>query len=140
MRILVRCFGLALGVFLLASPVTNARAADYCLHAGTGTIVLKAFSLPGKGVCKDARGFFLLSDEPWWLNGMACGSSDGAHVTFTQLVHLPDLVESFAYTLNRASSTGSLRQCVLDTGNGGSCVSGIAVSETPCNPTKVPVP
>ena len=140
MRSWSRWFALGLGGSLLATSPTIAVAADYCLNVASSTIVLKAFALPGKGVCKDARGFFLVSSEVWWVNGMACGSSDGTHVTFTQLAHLPDLIETFAYTIDRSTLSGSMRQCVLDTGSGGGCQGGIGVGVAPCNPAKVPVP
>lgn len=88
-------------------------------------------------MCKDARGFLIVGGDPWWLDGTACGSSDGAHVTFSQL---PGLVETLLYTLDRTTLTGSLRQCVVDSGSGASCVAGIAVNKVTCEPKTVPVP
>jgi hypothetical protein len=136
MRSFARC------LIVVATVVlgTTTYAADYCFNIAGNTLVLKAFSLPGKGVCKDARGFFRLSSDVWWLDGMACGSSDGTHVTFSQLAQPPGLVETFLYTVDTETLTGSLRQCVVDSGSGGSCVSGIALNKVPCSPAKVPVP
>jgi hypothetical protein len=137
MRSLVRCLVVPI---VLALP-SAALGADYCLRAGAAaTIVLKAFALPGKGVCKDARGWLQLFSDVWWLDGMACGSSDGTHVTFSALAQPPGAVETLLFTLDRATLTGSLRQCVLDSGSGGLCTSGIGVSKVACSPAKVPVP
>jgi hypothetical protein len=52
----------------------------------------------------------------------------------------PGLVETFLYSVDRQTLAGSFRQCVVDSGSGGGCVSGIAVSKVPCSPAKVPVP
>lgn len=63
----------------LATPA--AHAADACFAIAGNTLVLKAFGLPGKNVCKDARGWLQVgSSSPWRLDGNACGSSDGAQL------------------------------------------------------------
>lgn len=61
-------------------------------------------------------------------------------VVSTLLAQPPDLVETLLFTLDRATQSGSMRQCVIDSGSGGSCVFGIPVSKIACSPAKVPVP
>jgi hypothetical protein len=143
MRDSARSLGLVT-VFALALVPATARAVDTCFNVASSTLVLKAFALPPKGACKDARGFFLVSGQPWWLDGSACGSSDGTHVTLALAATLPDggpfAAESLLVTVDRASGSGPMRQCVLDTGNGGGCTSGIAVHKIACSPSTIPVP
>lgn len=116
-------------------------ATDFCIHEDSGggggnTIVLKAFSLPGKGACKEAAGFF--EGGPYFMSGSACGSSDGVGIRFVLVSLIADALTSDTFALLRVSPTTAVsgRECDA---NGGSCAN-FTYSKTTCSPTKVPVP
>ena len=135
----------ALGAVLVATVFLLGNAAivtagDFCLsHSSGDTLVLKAFSLPGKGVCKETRGFY--SGAVYFVTGMACGSSDLDHVTFFHTAVSQDGGQVFTdrFSLSRTTLSGSGKGCELDTGFGGSC--GLATwTKVDCSPKTVPVP
>jgi hypothetical protein len=101
--------------------------------------VLKAFSLPGTGVCNEARGFF--ESGPFWANGIACGSSDGDEITFS-LTAMKDngsvMITDF-FKLLRASPTTAVpgKECAVVGSTG--CFSA-TYAKIACSPRAVPVP
>jgi hypothetical protein len=77
---------LAACAVLLASTAVPATAKDFCIdRASTGPnpdFVIRSFKVPKAGKCKPAIGVGSPSFSPILLNGVACGSSDGTHVSF----------------------------------------------------------
>ena len=128
-------------VALLLGAAASAMAADFCIDFdnGNNTIVLKAFSLPSRGVCKDYRGFFTFG--PYWVRGSACGGSDGATITFFQtwMYQHSSLVGTDGFSLSRSTLAGTGRDCTVDTGVGGVC-SERTYRHVPCDPPAVPIP
>jgi hypothetical protein len=119
---------------LLFGNTAIAMGADMCLimqfegHAYTvNTLILKAFSLPVRGTCKETRGFYTGGQysAPAWVTGMACASSDGDHVTFfhTGVRDTGKGMISDKFTFDRRFRTGLGRECFPDTGGDGSCYS-----------------
>lgn len=130
---------------LLLGSVAMVAAADYCLSTGANTLVLKAFLLPAKGVCKETRGFYPKKEDPatpvFWVFGMACGNTNGAFVTFvhTGVDDNGQVAFTDKFALNRTTLSGSGKECLIDTGSGTGCVD-LTVSKVPCVPANVPVP
>ena len=118
----------------------TARGADFCLDIATGfdTLALKSFSVPGLGACKETRGFYLL--EELWVIGMACGSSDGTHITFAHTAVGGTVARTERFTVDRAMLSGSGSLCLVDTGVGGGCFLGVPIARIPCSPKTVAVP
>jgi hypothetical protein len=71
---------------ILALTATAALAKDFCIDrddtAPSPDFVLRNFALPKKGKCKPILGFANTLTRSA-IAGTACGSSDGAHVSFT---------------------------------------------------------
>jgi hypothetical protein len=137
--------GKALTAVLVATGIVlgNAAivaAADFCVAASGTTFVLKAFALPGKGICKETRGFYIGST--FWTTGMACGSSDRDHITFFQ-TGVSDggtVVFTDKFTMDRTTLSGPGVECALDTGSGGTCLPPTTYTKIDCTPKTVPVP
>jgi len=112
-----------------------APASDFCLDNG---VTLKAFSIPGTGICKEHRGFTPGGEH--FLSGAACGSSNGLTITFTHLMVSNDDVRTQEITLNRQGLTGTFRECIIEAVSGVGCAAPLAVAKTLCSPATVPVP
>jgi hypothetical protein len=117
-----------------------ARAGDTCFRLNqTVTLVGKNFKIPGRGKCKPLAGF-LQEDNTFWFGG-ACASSDGttahidAHGTSTDYG-----IEHIRFDLNLSTLTGTGKDCVADTGVGGTCVVISKAEVVPCSPVRVPIP
>ena len=123
-------------VWLLGNAAIVA-AGDFCLSAAGNILVLKSFALPGKGVCKETRGFYEATDS--WVTGMACGSSDLDHVTFfhTVMNDAGTIVLTEKFALDRTTLSGSGRFCLL---TGGGCGDILNRTKVDCSPKTVPVP
>jgi hypothetical protein len=123
---------------VLLGHAGTAMAADFCLSTGASTLTLKAFSLPGKGACKEVRGFFS-GLEAIWVAGMACGSSDNDHVTF--IVSGMAATSAFLVTgravLDRETLSGPVVVCQTDSGV---CAPSVTYDKVNCAPKTVPVP
>jgi hypothetical protein len=139
MRIMVKAAPVVLAILLVSAA--SAVAADFCIEfdSGVNTIVLKAFSLPVRGTCKDYRG--LITNGPYWVRGSACGSSDNTTITFFQtwLYQHSSLVGTDGFSLSRSTLAGTGRDCTVDTGVGGVC-SEHTYHHVPCSPLVVPIP
>jgi hypothetical protein len=127
---------------ILLGTATTAPAADMCFDTGL-TLVLKSFSLPAKGKCKEYRGFYLVNTPPApsllsWLSGSACASTDDTHITFLHYGLAPkaDVQYSDFFSLPRTTLTGELRECY---GGSQPCLT-VPIASTECNPAKVPIP
>jgi hypothetical protein len=131
------------GLGLLLGSVTSAQAAaDYCIIVGnlTTTLALKSFSLPGKGRCVEARGFYKGAPaSPLFANGSACTASDGSQAVFVLTASADDFHQIQRLTLDLPAALGSGRICTLDTGAGGACET-VAIGRVTCFPAVVPVP
>ena len=140
MRALLVAVGLLLGSAVVAA------AADFCIlfNGGANTIVLKTFTLPVKGTCKDTRGF-TPPGNPFWIKGTACGSSDGADITFfsTSLSSDGSFYATDFFKLQRSAPTiASIgKHCLVDNGGSdpGFCFSA-PYAKTTCGALTVPVP
>jgi hypothetical protein len=120
-------------------------AADFCLATGVNTLVLKAFTLPGRGACKETRGFYPPGGDfgppTFWVAGLACGSTNGVSITFfhTGIDDPGQVAFTDKFVLNRASASGSGQECLLETGSGTGCIP-VTWTKIPCSPSTVPVP
>jgi hypothetical protein len=116
--------------------VTVVAAADFCIDFDDGeqTFVLKGFSLPGKGACKEYRGF-TVPGSPFWFTGTACASSDNDHITFASMaISNPGTVTvSDRFTLARSTLEGTGVECIVDTIFGGSCQQNIPFKRIACD-------
>jgi len=123
---------------LLLSTAVAVAAADFCMETtvDANMLALKGFSLPGKGACKETRGFYIFG--PYWVTGMACGSSDGSHITFFQTGASGDgtIMITDTFALNRTALSGSGTEC---SSGGGFCFPN-TWTKIPCSPSTVPVP
>jgi hypothetical protein len=145
MRSIVK-MALLTGAMVLASSAT-AAAADMCFLRSNGALlILKAFSLPAKGACKDVRGFYPAEPSvgPFWVTGSACGSSDGDHISFVQTwmprgtaFIVSGNLGSDQFTVKRLTLTGEGRSCSL---TGSDCDVYYSIARVACNPATVPVP
>jgi hypothetical protein len=131
----VRSLTTALALLLATTGV--AGAADYCLDVSSLPLVLKAFKLPAKGKCGEARGFYL--DGPAFVHGSACRNTQNSTATFLLTAAFAENREISSFTLDLAAGTGSGLFCQVDTGSGGAC-STFSVAKVPCVPTVIPVP
>ena len=127
---------LAIGSALLLGSAAAARAGDFCIHPTitSDTLVLKGFTLPAKGACKEARGFWVGS---LFTSGSACRSSDGDDVFFNlTTVGVPgtSFREIDSLVLHVSSDQGSVTYCTLD----GSCF-GEPIVHVNCGKT-IPIP
>ena len=137
---------------LLFGTAATAAAADYCMqldligYDGTrypwNFLILKDFSLPRKGRCKVTQGFYAAG--PFWVTGMACGSSNGVDVTFfhTGSEYSGRKMVTDTFRLNRTTALGFGAQCfpALDS-SGGSCYSEtMGWTEISCGAASVLVP
>src|SRR5262245_60059083 len=87
-------------MLLLLANADMVGATDFCIDVDNGG---KTFVLPGKGVCTTTRGF---GQGPVWLDGMACGSSDGVNITFSFVAYFNGTeFETNFFKLHRASLT-----------------------------------
>jgi hypothetical protein len=128
-----------------------AVASDFCVDIGfgathLGTLVGKAFALPGRGACRDFRGY---SHEglPLWIpgtvlfvGGHACGSSDGDHVTFSLFGSVDGSAEVYSFSLNRGTLAGQGNTCNPNQGSFSGTCSIWNFTKIPCSPSTVPVP
>lgn len=128
---------------LLLGNVPIGDAADYCLVQDGGPrtlgLILKGFSLPGKGVCKQTQGYY--ERGPVWISGMACASSDHDHITFfhngiSNVVEGGAVLFADTFELDRTSLSGPGQECELSTGSCGPRT----WTRVDCNPKTVPVP
>ncbi len=129
-------------VMLLLGTVAVATA-DFCIQFKGFTLVGKGFSLPGKGACRDFRGFIEgTSPDTYWLNGQACGSSDGTAITFSLFANSPGsfALEGWAFSLDRGTPSGSGQRCFADVGQGAGDCESITVTRVTCSPSTVPIP
>ena len=121
---------------ILLGNAAIAAAADMCfilqfpLNSLTvNTLVLKSFTLPARGTCKETRGFYTggwqYGPGPHWVTGMACGSSDGNHVTFVHTgIHESGVrMITDKFTFDRRNRWGEGKECFPDPEEEGSCYS-----------------
>ena len=128
-------------VALVLVSSVGAVAADFCTESGSGgsVLVAKAFVLPGKGVCKQLRGFLQENGHP--VFGQACGSSDNHRIAFSLTFMAGTAVGTFQFLLNRVTLTGSGELCDFDVFTGArSCDAVPTIAKIPCSPPTVPVP
>jgi hypothetical protein len=132
---------MVIGLTFLLGSAAAAQAGDYCIGVAGGTLALKAFSLPSKGTCKEARGFYI-SNGGFFTSGSACRSTDGSDVSF-DLTTVGSAGSSFreidSLVLHLPSEIGEGSFCVVDTGSAGGCSTHI-IAHIPCSPTTVAVP
>jgi len=134
-----------MAIVLLLANTGVVGATDFCLDVDNGgnTFVLKAFLLPGKGICKGAFGFAV--NPVVWLNGSACGSSDGVNITFTLVATGTGGVsfETNFFKLHRASLTTAVDGHICSGFNPGTvfvtCTTD-TFAKTACAPSVVPIP
>ena len=133
---------------ILTVPVA-ADAKDLCvtLESPATTIVLKGFSLPGRGKCKPVGGWMPDRTLKDLVTGLACRFSDGSQVWIT-LQSTPTHIESgFGYTesyvlllstdtLDGTASFHILTHATPPTTGAGSST---ATGDT-CDPQNVPFP
>jgi hypothetical protein len=117
---------------LLLGNAAAAAAADLCLDSPL-SLVLKAFTPPARGVCKETRGFY--REALIWMSGTACGSSDGDDITFAQTGVAGTVLVTDTFRLNRQTMSGPGVLCVV----GGQCFPD-TWTKMACQPTTVPVP
>ena len=116
---------------LLLGSAALAGAADFCLD---NQVVLKAFSPPGHGACKEYRGVRLVPGDHF-VSGAVCGSSDSLTITFTHLM-VGDDIRSQRITLERATLKGTFTECKL----GNCCIAPRNVARTACDPSAGELP
>ena len=118
----------AVTALILLGNAAIAVGADMCLVLTfsetpylLNTLVLKAFTLPARGTCKETRGFY--TGGPYWVTGMACGSSDGDHVTFvhTGIHESGTRMITDKFTFDRRFRYGLGKECFPDPEEEGSC-------------------
>ena len=147
-----RTLVVAVTAAILLGKTAMAVGADMCLtltfplHSHTvNTLILKAFSLPARGTCKETRGFYTggpYGPGPHWVTGMACGSSDGDHVTFvhTGIHESGTRMITDKFTFDRRLRMGLGQECFPDPEEEGSCYAEVMRwTEVLCGGT-VPVP
>jgi hypothetical protein len=91
-------------LLFLAGSAAVSSAADMSDREDFTKLVLKAFSLPSKGTCKEYRGFQRVgSSQVSWVNGAVCASSDNDHVSFLYMVSTTQYLtsEQFAVPARR---------------------------------------
>src|SRR5262249_48952570 len=111
----------ALVIALALAGATRAAAADFCIDSSGNRMILKGFSNPARGKCKDYRGYF--SSGAYWFRGTACASTDNSRITFFHNGFRDDGLAPFTdkFWLARQTLAGSGAICGLDVGSGAFC-------------------
>jgi hypothetical protein len=148
-----RTLVVAVTAAILLGNAAIAVGADMCLvltfsqlpHPAVNTLILKDFSLPAKGKCKETRGFYTgggVGPGRHWVTGMACGSSDGARVTFVHTGIDESGTRGIAdkITFDRRLRSGLGKECFPDLQEDGSCYSELMRWEEVLCGQIVPVP
>ena len=148
-----RTLVVAVTAAILLGNAAIAVGADMCLaltfsqlpHPTLNTLILKDFSLPARGKCKETRGFYTggpAGPGPHWVTGMACGSSDGDHVTFvhTGIHDSGTRMIADKFTFDRRLRMGLGKECFPDPEEEGSCYSELMRWEEVLCGGAVPVP
>ena len=135
----------AVTLLCLGAGVIGVQAADFCIDVsnGSGTpnvFALKGFTMPGKGTCKEARGFLQIG--PFWTTGIACGSSDGVNVTFsltsTYDTGIETITDTFKLLRASPSTNVSGKECCV--AGGCPACQDLVYAQVACSPATVPIP
>ena len=129
-----RTLVVAVTAAILLGNAAIAVGADMCLVLSfsntsyiVNTLILKDFSLPARGKCKETQGFYTggppFGPGPHWVTGMACGSSNGDHITFvhTGIHESGTRMITDKFTFDRRFRTGLGKECFPNPEEEGSC-------------------